>query len=220
MPRLIACCILAVWAVAATASAEPYEMTYPKGLPKMRIPSDNPLTKEKLELGKQLFFAPRLSLYNTVSCATCHDPEKGWSNGERFATGVRGQVGGRSAPTVINSGYFYFQFWDGRANHVEGQALGPIQNPIEMDLTLDEVTEKLNNIPGYKKQFQAVFGSDATPDATPSGGSRTAAGTRATGTGGLRARSRTGPVRAQRTGGAHVAAGRGLQQLSSPCSST
>ncbi len=166
MPRLIVGCALLYCGFANLAFAgEPYEIQYPLGMPKMRIPADNPLTKEKVELGKQLFFDPRLSRDNTVSCATCHNPEKGWSNAERFATGVRDQVGGRSAPTIINSGYFYFQFWDGRANHVEGQALGPIQNPIEMDLTLEEVTEKLNKIPGYKKQFQDVFGTDATPDA-------------------------------------------------------
>lgn len=165
MLRLFVCCTLTLFGFAGIAAAEePFELRYPAGMPKMRIPADNPLTKAKVELGKQLFFDPRLSRDNTISCSSCHDPEKGWSNGERFATGVRGQVGGRSAPTILNSGYFYFQFWDGRANHVEGQALGPIQNPIEMDLTLEEVTEKLNKIPGYKKQFQAVFGSDATPD--------------------------------------------------------
>ena len=165
MPRIFFCCAMLSWTLSSPASAgEPYEIQYPLGMPKMRIPADNPLTKEKVELGKQLFFDPRLSRDNTISCASCHDPEKGWSNGERFATGVRSQVGGRSAPSVINSGYFYFQFWDGRANHVEGQALGPIQNPIEMDLTLEEVTEKLNKIPGYKKQFQTVFGTDVTSE--------------------------------------------------------
>jgi cytochrome c peroxidase len=130
----------------------------------MRIPSDNPLTREKLELGKQLYFDPRLSRDDTISCASCHDPAKGWSNGERFATGVRDQVGGRSAPTIINAGYGMFQFWDGRAKHVEGQALGPIQNPIEMDLTLEELVEKLNKIDGYRTQFQAVFGTDVTAE--------------------------------------------------------
>lgn len=141
---------------------EAYELQIPAGLPPMAIPKDNPLTAAKVELGKQLYFDPRLSRDNTVSCATCHDPEKGWSNGAAFATGVRGQVGGRSAPTIINAGYNYFQFWDGRAQHVEGQALGPIQNPIEMDLTLPELVEKLNGIAGYREQFQKVFGSDAT----------------------------------------------------------
>ncbi len=155
---LVLCCSLS-----HAADSEPLKT--PKGLAPLKTPENNPLAEAKIELGKQLYFDPRLSIDNTVSCATCHDPAKGWSNGERFATGVRGQKGGRSAPTIINSAYQTFQFWDGRALHLEGQALGPIQNPIEMDLKLDALCEKLNKIPGYKKQFQAVFGSDANPDA-------------------------------------------------------
>ena len=74
-------------------------------------------------------------------------------------------MGGRSAPTIINSAYQDFQFWDGRALKLEGQALGPIQNPIEMEMKLDDLIPKLNKIEGYRKQFRAVFGTDATPDA-------------------------------------------------------
>lgn len=139
--------------------------TPPAGLPKLRVPGDNQLTAAKVELGKQLFFDPRLSVDNSVSCASCHHPDKGWSNGERFATGIGGQKGGRSAPTVVNAAYSYFQFWDGRALKLEGQALGPIENPIEMNMPLDKLVPKLNAIAGYKKQFNAVFGSDATPQA-------------------------------------------------------
>jgi cytochrome c peroxidase len=117
-----------------------------------------------VELGKQLYFDPRLSRDNTISCASCHDPDKGWSNGAAVATGIGGQKGGRSAPTIVNAAYQRFQFWDGRADFLEGQALGPIQNPIEMDLTLEELATKLNGIPGYRQQFQAVFGSEARPE--------------------------------------------------------
>jgi cytochrome c peroxidase len=151
-------------AAAVLLAAEPLKIDPPLGLPPIRVPRDNPLTVEKVELGKQLYFDPRLSRDNTISCASCHDPEKGWSNGERFATGVRGQVGGRSAPTVVNSGYMRLQFWDGRAIEVEGQALGPIQNPIEMDMTLEEVVARLNKIDGYREQFQKVFGTDVTAE--------------------------------------------------------
>ncbi|MDA7978311.1 MAG: cytochrome-c peroxidase [Pirellulales bacterium] len=136
----------------------------PAGLKPLRIPADNPMSVEKVELGKQLFFDPRLSRDDTVSCATCHDPNKGWSNGEAFATGVREQVGGRNSPTIINSAYQYFHFWDGRATGLEEQALGPIENPIEMDLTLKEAVSKINAIEGYRSQFNAVFGSEATSD--------------------------------------------------------
>jgi len=148
----------------SNATAQDYELEIPAGLKNMRIPRDNPLTKAKIELGKQLYFDPRLSRDNTISCASCHDPKQGWSNGAAFATGIDGQVGGRSAPTIINSGYSYFQFWDGRAIKLEGQALGPVQNPIEMDLTLEEMVKKLKGIEGYRRQFQEVFGEDVTED--------------------------------------------------------
>lgn len=136
----------------------------PLGLKPPPIPADNPLTPEKVELGKQLYFDPRLSCDDTVSCASCHDPKKGWSNGAQFATGVRSQLGGRNAPTVINAAYAELQFWDGRANLLEGQALGPIQNPVEMDHKLEDCVTKLNKIEGYRQQFRKVFNTDVTPE--------------------------------------------------------
>ena len=156
--------LLLLFAFTAATPAEEYELKYPLGLKKMRIPKDNPLTKDKIALGKQLFFEKRLSRDNTISCSNCHSPQHGWSNGAPVATGFKGQKGGRSAPTTINAGYQYFQFWDGRAHQLEGQALGPIQNPIEMNLTLEEAIGRLNKIAGYRKQFQNVFGTDVTAD--------------------------------------------------------
>ncbi|MDA1166134.1 MAG: cytochrome-c peroxidase, partial [Planctomycetota bacterium] len=136
----------------------------PLGLKPVPVPDDNPQTAEKVALGMQLYFESRLSKDNTVSCASCHAPEKGFSNGERFATGVGGAKGGRSAPSVINSAYYAQQFWDGRAASLEEQALGPIANPIEMALSIEDAVRKLNGIAGYKSQFQKVFGTDVTPD--------------------------------------------------------
>jgi cytochrome c peroxidase len=136
----------------------------PKGLPPLRVPEDNPLTAAKVALGKQLYFDKRLSVDNTISCASCHDPKKGWSNGDMVATGVGGLKGGRSAPTIINAAYFSLQFWDGRAKQLEGQALGPIQNPIEMNMKLEEVVERLNKVPGYKQQFQKIFGTEVNSE--------------------------------------------------------
>lgn len=155
--------ILVAMLAAATAQ-ESNVLTIPAGLGKLKIPSTNPLTADKVALGKQLYFDPRLSRDSTISCSSCHSPDKGWSNGERFATGIKGQKGGRSAPTIVNAAYQRFQFWDGRAIELEGQALGPIQNPIEMDMTLDEVVERLNGIGGYREQFQKVFRSDVTSE--------------------------------------------------------
>lgn len=154
---------LALWAGFARAADKPVPPA-PAGLNPVPVPSDNPLTAAKVELGKQLYFDPRLSQDNNVSCASCHDPAKGWSNGTPFATGIGGQMGGRSSPTIINSAYQKFQFWDGRALELEGQALGPIQNPIEMNMKLDDLIPKLNKIEGYQKQFRTVFGKDATPE--------------------------------------------------------
>lgn len=150
--------VLAATGFAAGLAAEP------AGLPPVKHPPNNLPTPEKIALGKQLYFDGRLSADNKVSCASCHDPAKGYSNGDQFATGVEGKKGGRNSPTVINSAYQTFQFWDGRAKSLEEQALGPIQNPIEMNLTLDAVVAKLNAIEGYKKQFQQVFGTDVTSD--------------------------------------------------------
>jgi len=147
---------------ATLPAADPLKV--PFGLKPVPVPADNPLTIEKVELGKQLYFDPRLSCDETVSCASCHDPKKGWSNGTPFATGVRSQVGGRSAPTIINAAYSDLQFWDGRAHRLEGQALGPIQNPIEMDHKLEDCVTKLNKIQGYRDQFRKIFGTDVTPE--------------------------------------------------------
>lgn len=145
---------------AGIVSAQDAAPKVPAGLPAVAWPKDNQPSADKISLGMQLYFDPRLSKDNTVSCASCHDPAKGFSNGERFATGVGGAKGGRSAPSVINSAYYAQQFWDGRAATLEDQALGPIQNPIEMAMTLDAVVAKLNKIDGYKSQFQKVFGTD------------------------------------------------------------
>jgi cytochrome c peroxidase len=157
------CLLLSLLVCTAASAADPLPKL-PLGLKPVPVPTDNPLTAEKVELGKQLYFDPRLSCDDTTSCASCHDPKKGWSNSANFATGVRGQKGGRSAPTIINAAYSDLQFWDGRAHRLEGQALGPIQNPIEMDMKLDECVNKLNKLEGYKTQFRKVFNSDVTQE--------------------------------------------------------
>jgi cytochrome c peroxidase len=131
-------------------------------LPAVSVPADNPQTDAKIRLGQQLYFDKRLSADNTVSCATCHLPETGWANHNPTDTGVKGQVGGRNSGSIINSAYMKVQFWDGRAATLEEQALGPIQNPIEMGETLENVVRKLNAIPGYREQFRNVFGTDAS----------------------------------------------------------
>ncbi len=128
------------------------------------IPEDNPVTPAKVELGRQLFFDSRLSRDSSIACATCHDPAKGWTDSSPVSTGIDGQQGDRSAPTVTNRLLGTTQFWDGRAASLEEQALGPIGNPIEMGFSPEEAAERLESIPGYRIQFRAVFGGPATPD--------------------------------------------------------
>lgn len=133
-------------------------------LPAVPVPADNPQTDSKIRLGKQLYFDTRLSADNTISCATCHIPKTGWAHNSPTDTGVRGQVGGRNSGSIINAAFMRVQFWDGRAGTLEEQALGPIQNPVEMGETLENVIKKLNAIPGYREQFRAVFGTEVTAD--------------------------------------------------------
>ena len=141
-----------------------YEVEVPLGLPPLPVPEDNPMTAEKVELGRMLYFDKRLSKDGTVACATCHDPLKGWTDHAATSTGIGGQVGGANSPTVINAAYATAQFWDGRAASLEEQALGPIENPIEMGHKLDDLVPQLNEIAAYKERFQAVFGTDVTSD--------------------------------------------------------
>lgn len=155
---------IAISAGFSAVEAQEAVIKVPAGLPPIEFPEDNPPTADKIALGKQLYFDKRLSRDNTISCASCHAPDKGFSNADQFATGFKGQKGGRNSPTVINTAYNRFHFWDGRSGSLEDQALGPIANPIEMNLTIKEAVNRLNAIPGYKKQFQKVFGSDATPE--------------------------------------------------------
>lgn len=128
------------------------------------VPADNPQTDQRIRLGQQLYFDTRLSLDNTVSCATCHRPDEAWANHNRTDTGIKGQVGGRNSGTILDAAYMRYQFWDGRAGSLEEQALGPIANPIEMGETLDNVVRKLNAIPGYRQQFEQVFGTEVTTE--------------------------------------------------------
>jgi cytochrome c peroxidase len=132
-------------------------------LPPVPIPADNPQTEAKIALGKQLFFDPRLSIDNSISCASCHAPEMGWADNIPFSDGVNKAFGNRNAPTVLNSAYLPFQFWDGRAKTLEEQALAPIQNPVEMNMPMSVALDRMKSVPGYVEQFKAVFGTGPTP---------------------------------------------------------
>ncbi len=118
---------------------------------------ENPLTRAKIELGRQLYFDTRLSADNTVSCASCHHPQEGFARHTRFGIGIDGQTGGRNSPVSYNRILSGAQFWDGRAASLEEQAVGPIANPIEMGSTHEQAVDTLKQIPAYVAQFEAVF---------------------------------------------------------------
>lgn len=142
----------------------PFKPKIPLGLDEdLNIPEDNPLTLEKIELGKLLYFDKRLSMDNTISCATCHNPNPnmGWADGQPASVGIRGQRGTRSAPTVINATYMLSQFWDGRAPTLEEQAKGPFINPVEMGMPRHGlVVDRIKKVPGYAPLFQKAFGKE------------------------------------------------------------
>lgn len=124
-------------------------------------PAGNPTTSAKAYLGKMLYHDPRLSASGTVACASCHNVMAGGEDNRAGSVGIRGQVGGRSAPTVWNAAFNSVQFWDGRADSLEAQAKGPVTNPIEMGMkSWDDTIAVLKQIPGYKPAFAAAFNSD------------------------------------------------------------
>lgn len=118
-------------------------LTIPAGLDAyLPVPDANPLTREKVALGKKLFFDPKLSRDGSMSCATCHDPKLAFTDARPLGIGVGGQVGDRRVPRIVNRGYGKSFFWDGRVQTLEEQVLQPILNPKEMDLTRDEITKR------------------------------------------------------------------------------
>lgn len=128
------------------------------GLPPLKIPADNPQTIEKIALGKAFFHDARLSADGTISCASCHQPDKGFSDGLNVAQGVNGQRGLRNTPTVINAAYYQRLFVDGRADSLEEQALGPLLNPVEHGLKNEtELLAVVKNDEDYRRRLMQIF---------------------------------------------------------------
>ena len=129
-------------------------------LPKPTFPESNPYSKEKEELGKVLFFDPRLSKSGQISCASCHDPELSWADGRRVAYGHDRQLGTRNTPSILNIVYAKEFFWDGRAETLEEQAKAPIENPVEMNFHTRLAIKRIAKIKGYREYFTKAFGDD------------------------------------------------------------
>jgi len=146
------------------ASTTPYIENYPQiinqYLPPIAIPSNNPMTKEGIELGRKLFFEERLSGNNTQSCGSCHIPSASFSDTVAFSVGINGFAGNRNTMPLINLGWMNSGlFWDGRSNTLEKQALEPVINPVEMHETWPNVATKLQADPLYVALFEQVFGT-------------------------------------------------------------
>ena len=129
-------------------------------LPDVVYPEDNPFSKAKAELGRQLFYDPRLSASNQMACASCHDPDLGWADGRTVSFGTRRLELPRNAPTVINSAHQEILFWDGRADSLEDLTLKVIENAHEMHGVGEDVAKKINDVPEYRAAFREVFGED------------------------------------------------------------
>jgi cytochrome c peroxidase len=134
------------------------QLTIPAGLDAfIPTPDDNPITRENAELGKKLFFDKSLSRDKTVSCGTCHIPERAFSDDKPLAIGLENRRGKRRTPTIINRGYGKSFFWDGRSPTLEDQVLKPIQNPDEMDLTLAEASQRVSLDPVVISKALATY---------------------------------------------------------------
>ncbi|HIP43090.1 MAG TPA: cytochrome-c peroxidase [Aquifex aeolicus] len=136
---------------------------YFKPLPKVAENPENPITPEKVRLGKMLYYEPRLSKSGLISCNTCHNLARYGVDNLPTSIGHRWAIGPRNAPTVYNAAIHIAQFWDGRAKDVEEQALGPIVNPIEMANTEENVVKTLKSIPEYVELFKKAFPNDKEP---------------------------------------------------------
>lgn len=128
-----------------------------KGEPVQPLPLKRDLDPEKVGLGEILFYDRLLSGDNSLSCASCHDLNKGGTDQAKVATGIRGQMGPINSPTVYNAAFNIAQFWDGRAKNLQEQAKGPVANPAEMGANWDEVIEKLKQVAGYQRAFAKLY---------------------------------------------------------------
>ncbi|HJQ69970.1 MAG TPA: cytochrome c peroxidase [Blastocatellia bacterium] len=170
MKRLKLCVVILLATLAplvARADNPGNDTNTPLGIPRevwaYFIPKDSPLTPQKVELGRKLFFDARLSANGKVSCATCHDPKLGFADAKPVAEGIDGKRGARNTPTILNAMFNASQFWDGRADSLDAQAVMPLVNPDEMgNRSLDEVVARLRKMPDYSAQFEEVFNRPVT----------------------------------------------------------
>jgi cytochrome c peroxidase len=142
--------------------AEELKFEVPQGWPEPAYKfENNTLTRDGFELGRKLFFDPRLSRGNTVSCGSCHQPFSAFAQLDHDVShGVDNRLGNRNSPAIFNMNWHTSFFWDGGVNHIEVQPVNPIQNPVEMDETIDNVLAKLRADATYRTMFAKAFGDE------------------------------------------------------------
>jgi cytochrome c peroxidase len=143
---------------------DPAKLSQFEPVPEVMQSSANPVTEEKVALGRMLFYEARLSKSQQISCNSCHELSKFGVDGQPTSDGHKGQKGDRNAPTVYNAAGHLAQFWDGRAGDVEEQAKGPVMNPVEMAMPSEKViVAVLNSMPEYVEAFKRAFPDDKDP---------------------------------------------------------
>ncbi len=164
MNKNIYICLLSLFLVGCKKDkvgyvTHPVTVAIPTHFPQMDIPEDNPFTEEGISLGRFLFYEKRLSLDNSIACASCHSPETAFSDSAKFSKGVGNLVGTRQSMALINLGWQTSYFWDGRAKTLEEQILGPVPNPVEMHLEWSEAVARLTGDITYRNKFYQTFGT-------------------------------------------------------------
>lgn len=159
MRALVIACLVAL------AGCQPdVIVSVPESFPKMPVPENSPITRERVELGRRLFYDPHLSRTDEVACASCHTQENAFADPRRVSEGVEGRVGARNAPPLFNLAWNTSFFWDGNAPTLEQQVIGPIVNPLEMDMRIDEVVRRVAADASYVRQFEAAFRRAPDPE--------------------------------------------------------
>lgn len=138
---------------------EPYELKYPSYFGgRFNVPEDNPLTKQGVSLGRNLFYDPILSKNNKISCSSCHQQQLAFTDGKPFSVGIDGSMTKRSSMSLANLLWVRNFFWDGRVNSLEAQALIPLTDPHEMGQPMEEAVKKLKAHKTYPSMFNGAFG--------------------------------------------------------------
>ncbi len=161
---MIAAAVILIGCNALTSDLPQQLLEIPVGFPDMPMPSDNPLSAQKIALGKRLFYDPILSLDSSVSCASCHKQEHGFADTKSTSSGVKNETGVRNALAIANAGYLKALFYDGRAASLDEQIMGAITNPIEMHSDAKLIATRLQNHPKYPQLLREAFGETADID--------------------------------------------------------